>query len=153
MIKRFDSIGRALKKQKKGHVPVLENAIHTQIAAYLNTVIKRPSRWWTIEVSNQSSGKAAMLRQMALKRKGVVTGTPDIMIMHRKPYHAIFLPDGTGIGGRELQLIFLEVKIPGGKLTEKQEALHQELKEDGHIVEVVHSVDETKFILEKLGII
>jgi hypothetical protein len=133
-------INKAVRKQKSRSVPVLENKIHREIADYLNLVIKRPSRWWTIEVSNQSSGKAAMLRQMALKRKGVVTGTPDIQIMWRDSFYIT-------------KLIFLEVKIPGGKLTEKQESLHEELKEDGHWVSVVSSVEDVQNILKNLGVI
>ncbi len=127
-------------------VPVLENQIHTAIARYLDMVIKRPSRWMTIEVSNQSSGRAAMLRQVALKRRGVVTGTPDIFIWWINP-------DGDGSGMPELRMIFLEVKISGGKLTEKQEALHKELKEDGHEVFVVYSVNDVENILRELGVI
>lgn len=135
---KHPNINRVLKAQKQRGVN--EYNIHCAIASYLNTAIKRPSRWWTIEVSNQSSGKAAMLRQIGLKKKGVVTGTPDIMIMWRHKY------------GTLSSLIFLEVKVPGGKLTEKQEALHKELREDGHHVHVVHSVDEVIIILKELGV-
>lgn len=142
---KHPNINRALKKQKKYRVPVLENTIHAQIAQYLNLVIKRPSRWHTVEVSNQASGRAAMFRQIALKRKGVVTGWPDICV-----YHTVRWP---GYDITSTDLIFLEVKIPGGQLTEKQAALHKELKEDGHEVHVVHSVDEVKTILEHLGVI
>lgn len=136
--KKHHFIDKQANKPEK--VRVLENAIHKQIAQYLNTVIKRPSRWWTIEVSNQAKGKAAMLRQMSLKAKGVATGTPDIIIMWR----------GKFVWTR---LIFLEVKAPGGKLTEKQEALHQELREDGHRVEIVYSVDDVRRVLTDLGVI
>lgn len=134
-------IDKAANKQFK--VPVLENKIHQSIADYLNLVIKRPSRWHTVEVSNQASGRAAMFRQIALKRKGCVTGWPDIEIFINRSddYVSVF------------QLIFLEVKIPGGQLTDKQAVLHTELKEDGHHVFVVHSVDEVQSILKDLGVI
>lgn len=141
-LKSHPNINRTTKNQRIAKIPVLENAIHTHIANYLNMVIKRPSRWHTVEVSNQSSGRSAMLRQMALKRKGVITGWPDIEILWRdeSKSHATIM-------------IFLEVKVPGGKLTEKQEALHKELKEDGHYVYVTHSVDETELILKEIGLI
>lgn len=142
-MKRYPNIERATKRKK---VPVLENQIHLAIARYLNMVIKRPSRWWTIEVSNQASGKAAMFRQMALKARGVVTGTPDIQIIWINP-------DSDGWGRPELKLIFLEVKAPEGKLTEKQEALHNELREDGHEVYIVRSVEDVEKILKELGVI
>jgi len=117
-----------------------ENQIHNAIADYLNTVIKRPSRWHTVEVSNQAKGKAAMFKQMALKRRGVVTGWPDI---------EIFWMQEEEFGGEVvLYIIFLEVKTAKGKLTEKQEALHKELKEDGHYVYVVRSVDDVIQVLK-----
>lgn len=144
-MKHSDFITKALKKQKSRNIPVLENKIHKSIADYLNLVIKRPSRWMTIEVSNQASGKAAMYRQLALRRKGVVTGTPDIFLFWMKRDAALkrFV----------LQMIFLEVKALGGKLTEKQESLHQELLEDGHLVFTVHSVEEVENILKDAGVI
>lgn len=132
----------------------LEGAIHTQIAKYLNMVIKRSSRWHTVEVSNQAKGKAAMIRQMALKRKGVVTGWPDIEIFwdqrefntEMEHCHIKLLPVS-------FKIIFLEVKAPKGVLTERQKALHEELREDGHHVFVVRSVDETKAVLTEVGMI
>ena len=115
-----------------------ETTIHENIAKYLNLVIRRPSRWHTVEVSNQAQGKAAMIRQMALRRRGVVTGWPDIEIIMK--VHGLS------------QLIFMEVKAKDGKLTEKQEALHRELEEDGHYVFVVRSVDDAKSALDKVGL-
>jgi len=133
-MKRYPNIDRATKRKK---VPVLENQIHLAIAKYLNMVIKRPSRWHTVEVSNQASGNAARNRQVALKARGVRTGWPDIEIFKVTPIHG-----STGIKGGYSEVIFLEVKAPEGKLTEKQEALHQELREDGHVVHVVRSVED-----------
>ena len=144
MVKKHPNLERALKSQRKPSV--LESTIHTQIAQYLNLVIKRPSRWMTVEVSNQAQGKAAMIRQMQLKKRGVVTGTPDIFIWWVNE-------DSDGWGRPELKMVFLEVKVPGGKLTEKQEDLHKELKEDGHYVFTVHSVNAVETILTDLGII
>ncbi len=116
-----------------------ETEIHENIAKYLNLVIRRPSRWHTVEVSNQASGKAAMLRQMALKRRGVVTGWPDIEIIWRNQ-------DG-------LKMIFLEVKAADGDLTTKQELLHAELIEDGYHVYVVRSIKDVEDVLRDIGLI
>lgn len=136
-----------VNKQRKLYVPdPLEEEIHLAIAQYLDTVIKRPSRWHTIEVSNQASGFAAMHRQKRLKARGVRTGWPDICLYWINP-------DSDGWGRPELKLIFLEVKSAKGKLTEKQEELHEELKKDGHYVYVVRSIDEVKAILNKLGVV
>lgn len=123
-----------------------EEQIHCQIAQYLKLVIKSPSRWWTIEVSNQQAGRAGMFKQIALKKKGVVTGTPDIQIIWVNP-------DSDGWGRPELKLIFLEVKAAKGRLTEKQEALHEELRDEGHQVHVVRSVDDVTNVLKEVGII
>lgn len=131
-----------VNKKRKVYVPdLLEEEIHLAIAQYLDLVIKRPSRWHTVEVSNQASGGAAINRQKKLKAKGVRTGWPDILIMARGGYVT------------NTKLIFLEVKSAKGKLSDKQEALHIELREDGHYVFVVRSVDEVKSILKELGVI
>lgn len=142
---RHRHIEAATSRKKPDPIRVLENAIHIAIAKYLNTVIKSPSRWWTIEVSNQASGKAAMLRQMALKRKGVLTGTPDIQII----WQSSPVPNMES----RIALIFLEVKAPDGKLTEKQESLHDELRNEGHYVSIVRSVTDVEAILKQLGVI
>ena len=130
-------------KKKPYEIDLLEEEIHLAIAQYLDLVIKRPSRWHTVEVSNQANGWAAMHRQKRLKAKGVRTGWPDIEIMHRHTHEYYWSTD----------LIFLEVKSATGKLTEKQEALHNELKDDGHYVYVVRSVEDVKEILGNLRII
>ena len=143
---KHPNIERAIKKQKAFTVPVLENKIHIAIADYLRLVIKRPSRWHTVEVSNQANGRAAMFRQIALKRKGVITGWTDIEIFWINP-------DCNGRGKPELKMIFLEVKAPDGKLTERQQALHAELREDGHLVYTVRSVEDVEVILKDLGVI
>ncbi len=125
---------------------LLEEQIHLQIAEYLDIVIKRPSRWHTVEVSNQASGWQAINRQKKLKAKGVRTGWPDITIFWINP-------DSDGWGMPELKLIFLEVKSATGKISTTQESLHAELREDGHDVYIVRSLEEVKPILEELGVI
>jgi hypothetical protein len=119
---------------------VLESKIHISIASYLRYVIKPPSRWHTVEVSNQQAGRAGMFKQITLKKKGSVTGWPDICIYWQNPDKF-----------ENVKLIFLEVKMEGGKLTEKQAELHKELKEEGHSVFVVHSVSEVEVVLKDLG--
>jgi hypothetical protein len=85
-----------------------------------------------------------MIHQMMDKKRGVTTGFPDIMIID---------VDYDYDYNRVNSLIFLEVKALGGKLTEKQEALHKELREEGHHVTVVYSVDDVKKCLKDLGVI
>lgn len=143
-LKSLPNLNKAIKKQKhSGTNRALESIIHKAIAQYLRTIIKRPSRWQTIEVSNNQSGKWAMINQKQRTAKGIITGWPDIEIFITKHY-----PDFISN-----ELIFLEIKIPGKDAEPHQAALHKELREDGHEVFVVHSVDEVKDIFEKLGII
>lgn len=122
-----------------------EYHIHCAIADYLDTVIKSPSRWCTVEVSNQANGKAAMIRQKMLKRKGVVTGWPDIQII-------IVTPETTW-SMRMVEMIFFEIKAPKENPTEKQNALHDELRQEGHSVYVVRSVDDVIAALKKEKVI
>ncbi len=119
-----------------------EVAIHCAIADYLRLVVKPPNRWCTIEVSNQSSGKAAMLRQMALKRRGVTTGWPDIQLLWC-----------FGVSPPAFHIVFFEVKAKAGVLTEKQKALHKELLDEGHSVFVVRSVEQVKSALKAIRFI
>ena len=139
-IKRVQVVHKKKRSQSSSPDPS-EYAIHCQIADYLNLVIKKPSRWWSIEVSNQQSGVIGMIKQNKLKRKGVLTGTPDIQVIWRPKY------------GTMSALIFLEVKTATGKLTEVQEALHAELREECHYVYVVRSVSDVEDVLKKLGVI
>ena len=140
---QYPNLAKVNKKPKVYILDIKEEAIHLAIAEYLDLVIKRPSRWHTTEVSNQASGFAAMRRQQILKKKGVRTGYPDITIIDT------FVEDGLLINS----MIFLEVKSAKGKLTPAQEALHVELREDGHECHVVRSVDDVKIILRALGVI
>ncbi len=152
-MKTHDFIDKATKKPKKPKIPTIsEYTLHCQIAQFLSMVIKKPSRWHTVEVSNHGFGKAAMINQAMDKRKGVVTGWCDIEIFWRRKCPC---PNPNCMTSRTnpLQILFLEVKVPGGKLTDKQEALHKELREEGHSVFVTHSVEETKAILKELGVI
>lgn len=137
---------RKATKRRPYRADPLESEIHLDIARYLNLVIKRPSRWHTVEVSNQGQGVAAMIKQQALKARGVRTGWPDICLYWINP-------DSDGWGKPELRIIFMEVKSPKGTLTEKQKELHQELKEDGHAIHVVRSVEDVKAVLKDLGVI
>lgn len=120
-------------------IKISEETIHNHIAQYLNTVIKKPSRWLTIETSNQQGGKLAAIRQARQRRKGVPTGWPDIMIIWVCPIIT--------------RLIFLEVKTKVGRLTPNQIKIHEELKQEGHRVNVVRSIDDVSAILKDVGII
>ena len=142
-MKQYPFIDKAVKKPK---IPkITEYKLHCQIAQYLDMVIKFPSRWHTVEVSNHGYGKAAMINQMMDKKKGVRTSWPDIEIIE-------VCDDGWGCN-QVMRVIFLEVKIPGAKPTDKQEAFHAELRAEGHHVSVVTSVEDVEKVLKELGVI
>lgn len=119
----------------------LEDTIHKYIADYLRLVIKAPSVWHTVEVSNNQKGFWAMLNQKNRTRKGVRTGWPDIELGWRSPQF------------ENTKLVFMEVKIPGVDAEPHQKVLHDELRGYGHLVYVVHSVSEVEAILKQLGVI
>lgn len=149
-------IDKALKSQRQPDLS--EYDIHCQIASYLNMVIKRPSRWHTVEVSNQQSGKAGMFKQISLKKKGVVTGWPDIEIIWVHEKKGIIFKDNNKsckipIATEVTELIFLEVKTETGTLTDRQQLLHAELREDGHLVYVVRDITDVEIIFKQLGVI
>lgn len=130
------------KANKNFKLNPLEYTIHCHIAQYLDMVIKQPNWWHTVEVSNQANGKAAMIRQMMLKKKGVKTSWPDIEVFWRKPGHFNYTI-----------VLFFEVKVPGEDATPKQKILHDQLRDDGYSVFVVHGVDEVESILKDLKVI
>lgn len=119
-----------------------EFTLHVNIASYLNFVIKEPDFWHSIEVSNQSGGVQAMLRQRRLRKKGVVTGFPDIEIYRRACEEPCYF-----------RIIFLEIKTKVGKVSDKQKQIHALLSRCGHSVYVVREVEEVRQILIKEGII
>lgn len=118
---------------------IIEKKIHKQIKTYLDLVIKEPSCWHTVEVSNNQKGVWAMINQKERTLKGVVTGWPDIEIFW--------------IDEDKLKMIFLEVKMPGKNAEPHQEEIHNKLRKRGHEVYVVHSVYEVEEALKDMGVI
>jgi hypothetical protein len=70
-----------------------------------------------------------------LKADGVVSGVPDLCII---------------TGGRAY---FLELKRPGGKLSENQKSCHEKLRGAGATVMTAAGVDEAVSALQNMGIL
>jgi len=138
--KRHNSIATATKRRKDGAQGISEKSLHKQIAQYLTMVIRPPSFWQTVEVSNNRGGVQASYNQRERKEKGVITGYPDIEIFWRGEFE-------------NTKLVCLEIKIPGEKAKPHQEEIHMWLRVLGHQVYVVHSIDEVTATLKKVGII
>lgn len=66
----------------------------------------------------------------ALKQDGVMSGVPDLWVLAR---------DGNDW--------WLEVKRPGGRLSDSQRYVHKLLSERGQQVAVVHSLDEAREVV------
>ena len=104
-----------------------EAAIHRSILAYLRAVL--PSGWLTIHVPN--GGSRHRIEAANLKRLGVVAGWPDL---------SIYGPTGC---------YFMEVKTPTGRLSNNQRQIIDQLKDMGHPVAVVTSIDDARDAVEE----
>lgn len=81
------------------------------------------------------SGPAAARQIAKAKHNGMLPGFPDLVVAHD--------------GG----ILFLEVKAEGNYLTENQRAVHDALAAMGHRISVVRSIDDTKEMLGKWGVV
>ncbi len=86
------------------------------------------------EINKRGVGFAIELARA--KRRGVVTGFPDIVV----------LPFST-VGP-----LFLEVKAPGGYPGKTQKAVHDDLRRLGYHVGVVRSIDDVRDCLQQWGV-
>lgn len=111
-----------------------EEVLHIQIADYLVQTLPDYMLWTTVEISTQQKGK---LQQGIQKRKGAMKGWPDLQI---------FWHDGT-----LLNVLCLEIKVPGNKPTSIQEAVHDKMRDMNILVEVVYSIEDVEKILTKYG--
>lgn len=82
-----------------------EDAFHKTVAQYLDWALPRDAVWTTVE----HGGKRTKTEGGKLKAKGLKPGWPDVQIVYR---------------GR---LICIELKAPGGTLSDVQEAMHKRL--------------------------
>lgn len=99
-----------------------EDAIHRSILGYLRTTL--PSGWLVIHVPN--GGSRHPIEAANLRRLGVVAGWPDLSIY--------------GPGG----CYFMEVKTPKGRLSDNQNRIIDQLKDMGHPVAVVRSIEDAQ---------
>lgn len=74
-----------------------------------------------------NGGKRHIATAIKLKREGVKSGVPDLCLP---------VPFG------EFHSLYIEMKVPGNKPTDKQEKWHSDLRAFGHRVEVCYGADE-----------
>jgi hypothetical protein len=80
-----------------------------------------------------NGGKRTLWEGRMLRAEGLTPGAPDLLLI------------GRGAMG------FLEVKAPGGRLSEAQVAFHDMLRRRGQLVETVRSVDEAIATIKAWG--
>ena len=127
---------------------ITEEALHTQIAQFLDYALQDDGIFWTtVEVSNQQGGKTGKIKQAKLKAKGVKTGVPDILITYN-PH--IEHTSGTGVEPNHY-ILWLEVKSKTGRVKSDsaQDRRIMELRYKGHAVEIVRSVEDVENALRK----
>lgn len=128
MIPAKRSYRRKKQRESLSKEQIQERALKVAIRQMFDLCFLPCVKWTRMEVSNGRGDHIGMLQQIQLKKEGMRTGWPDIMIFWPGLY-----------GTRILQI---EVKLPGEKLTPVQEALHKELLEIGIPTKVVHTVEE-----------
>lgn len=86
-----------------------------------------------LHIPNGGSRNAWEARK--LKAMGVRAGAPDLEFL---------LPDG--------RVLWVEVKVPGGRMQDSQTALHPRMADVGHQVHIARSIDDLRAILVAAGV-
>lgn len=98
---------------------VTETQLHIEIYNVLKEKIKR-----NVLMTTFPAGGGGRVRGAILKRMGLVSGWPDIQLLHNGVYHGI------------------EVKLVNGKLSDNQRRIHKEIIKQGGYVEVARSKND-----------
>lgn len=114
-----------------------ERAVQRAIIAYLRQVCPGAI---VGAITNEERGRGETPLQrarfgMARKRSGVLTGLPDILML---------LPDG--------RTLLIEVKAPGGVLSEAQAEMHERIRANKHTVGVATCIDTARRVLLDAGV-
>lgn len=105
-----------------------EQAIHKAVVHYLRVAL--PHGW--IVAHYPAGGYRTKVEAAIFKAMGTIPGFPDVMIL------------GESTVTRWPACWFMEVKAPGGRLTDVQSACHDRLRDLGFAVAVVHDIDEAR---------
>lgn len=111
----------------------VEGPIQEAIVNYLRTVLPPPCIVHHNKNEIKKRGKAIQIELAIAKRRGVVTGFPDITVLMYA----------------SMGVLFFEVKAPGNYPTKDQKAVHADLEALGYRVAVVRSVDDVEACLRK----
>lgn len=113
---------------KKRKTP--EYDLQCKIADFLNIVLNKKLTFWSsIENSNHSGNLAGMVKQAKDKRKGVKAGLPDLVILYNNTS------------------LWVELKAKAGVVSDKQKAVHGEIKTTGNNIEIIRNIEDLTAIL------
>jgi hypothetical protein len=124
---------RRIPKGLKGAPQPTEDQVQRSILNYLRKLPGEPLAWHVRNENDKKLGRNQMFRRKALGRKA---GVPDLTICWK--------------GGI---VVFVEVKAPGGEISEAQEDRIARLRELGHHVGVAASLDEAIAIFQRAGVV
>lgn len=102
-----------------------EGPIHRSVAAYLRRSL--PAGWIVTHAANKPRSAQQGAREKAM---GATAGWPDLQIL------------GPGPSGPSAW--FMEVKAPGGKVSDAQREVHDRLMDAGFGVRIVRSVEDAR---------
>ena len=117
-----------VKAPKKGRA---EADVHISIVNYINRVL--PHNLMAHPANGEKRSKEAAKK---LKCMGVRAGVPDL-----------FIPLGCG------KILWLEIKKPGGVLSKPQREYIKKLRDYGHPVAIVESIDDVRNTFKAMGIV
>ena len=118
---------RGLSADHKANIS--ETNIHKSILKVCALVLKDNVRVFHVPNNRMSARDGAYWKAM-----GVLAGVPDLVFV---------LANGV--------TLWMEVKAPGGRLTDGQKAFHEALRGNGHLVVVVYSTQEALAVLNIHG--
>lgn len=113
-----------------------EGPIHKAIYDYLCLVFPEPQAVYHCRNEINKRGKGIAIELAQAKRKGVIPGFPDLLV----------LPFST------LGPLFFEVKAEGGYASKPQKDMHDRLRRLGYRVAVVRSIDDVREALTEWSI-
>jgi hypothetical protein len=141
------AISQGLKfawKRKKANggwkLPAISEAtLHRNVAQYLDTVIKAPNIWTSIDAG---AGKMGVVAAAQRKARGVKKGWPDVLVFHAAG-HAPFY----------VEVIGIELKAEKGSQSDEQKDVERAFVKVGASYALARSIDDVKAILRKHEVI
>lgn len=124
---QYQTLAKADKKPRRND----EYALHKAIVHYLHQVMP-----WNLAFHPANGERRDMKTAVRLKAMGVRPGVPDLVI-----------PYGAG------RMLWLEIKAPGGRASKAQREYINKLRNYGHTVAIVQSVEDVRLALSALSIV